>query len=181
MAGLRNNSFSKLMDGSLGYIVYAGAGVFIAFLLNQGLAVALDTNYPIVAVVSSSMTHDGTTEARHYQFLEKNFNYTREQIDSWPVKDGFPIGDLPIVVGSKNYNVGDVVVYLIPGQKVPIIHRIVKQNADGSFMTKGDHNPDFLSFEKSVKQSQVQGKVAFIIPKLGYFKVILSEIFGGIV
>jgi len=173
--------FDKLTEGWFGYVVYAALGILIAFLVNQVLAYGLSTNLPVVAVVSGSMVHDSSTPANHYQWLENNMGYSRSEIDSWPIKDGFLIGDLPIIQGSngnQNYKVGDVIVYSIPGQSIPIIHRIIKINSDGSYMTKGDHNPTLLPFESSVKPEQVHGKVIFIIPKLGYFKVIASEIWG---
>ena len=179
MAGLKK-TWNRLTDGPIGYIIYAVLGILIAFLVNQGLALALDTDLPVVAVVSNSMTHDSTIPQVHYKWLQENMNYTKSYVDSWPVKDGFLIGDLPIIAGSEKYNVGDVIVYSIKDQSVPIIHRIVKINSDGSFMTKGDHNSGLLSFEQNVKSSQVHGKVIFIVPKLGYFKVAVSKILGGI-
>jgi len=176
--------FDKLTEGPFGYVVYAVLGIFIAFILNQALALALETDLPVVAVVSGSMVHDSSTETVHYQWLQDNLGYNRSYIDSWPVKDGFLIGDLPIIEGAKNYSVGDVIVYTIPNQKVPIIHRIIRINADGSFTTKGDHNDRSIAFpggysEYSIKPEWVHGKVIFIIPKLGYFKVILTDILSG--
>jgi signal peptidase len=127
------------------------------------------------------MEHDSLTEVNHYQWLEKNMGYNRSYVDSWPVKDGFNIGDLPIIQGKSgnDYKVGDVVVYSIPNQNIPIIHRIIKINPDGTYMTKGDHNSQLLPFEYSVKPEQLHGKVIFIIPKLGYFKVIVTKLIGG--
>jgi hypothetical protein len=186
--------WGKLTEGWVGYVVYAVLGIFIAFLLNQALAFALSTDLPVVAVVSSSMQHDISTEANHYQWLEKNMDYNRSYVNSWPVKDGFLVGDLPIVQGSASiigffvspsvngkpdYRVGDVIVYSVPNQNVPIIHRIIKINSDGSYMTKGDHNPQLLPFEYAVKPEQIHGRVIFIIPKLGYFKVIVTRLIGG--
>jgi signal peptidase I len=177
--------FDKLTEGPFGYVVYAFLGVVIAFLLNQALAFALETDLPVVAVVSGSMVHDSSTAIVHYKWLQDNLGYNRSYVDSWPVKDGFLIGDLPIIAGAKNYSVGDVIVYSVPGQQVPIIHRIIKINSDGSFTTKGDHNDRSIQFpgtpysEYSIQPSWVHGKVIFIIPKLGYFKVILTSILSG--
>jgi hypothetical protein len=172
--------WNKLTSGLFGYVVYAALGIFLAFLLNQALAFALSTDLPVVAVVSNSMQHDSSTEVNHYQWLEKNMGYNRSYIDSWPIKDGFFVGDLPIVQNrQKDYKVGDVIVYSVPNQNVPIIHRIIKINPDGSYMTKGDHNPQLLPFEYSVKPQQIHGRVIFIIPKLGYFKVIVTKLIGG--
>lgn len=174
--------WDKATEGWFGYVIYAVLGIFIAFLLNQALAFALTTDLPVVAVVSSSMQHDSSTGVNYYQWLEKNMGYNRSYVDSWPVKNGFLIGDLPIVQGVSNrevYKIGDVIVYSVPQQNVPIIHRIIKINSDGSYMTKGDHNPQLLPFEYSVKPEQIHGRVIFIIPKLGYFKVIVTRLIGG--
>ena len=172
--------FGKLTDGWFGYVFYAFLGIVIAFLLNQGLAFALATDYPVVAVVSDSMTHDSTTELVYYNWLQQNLGYNREYMNSFPFKDGFLKGDMPIVEGSSSYYIGDIIVFSVPSQSVPIIHRIIKINPDGTFSTKGDHNNMQISFEKSIKQSQIHGKVIFIIPKLGYFKVAVSKLFGEI-
>lgn len=171
--------FNKITNGPFGYVIYAALGIMIAFLLNQGLAYALDTDLPVVAVISGSMTHDATTPQVFYQWLEDNMKYNQSYIDSWPIHNGFAIGDLPIIEGSSSYQVGDVIVYSIQGQQVPIIHRIIKINSDGTYMTKGDHNPTLLPFEGVVRKEQIHGKVIFIIPKLGYFKVIESKLVGA--
>ncbi|MEM5793945.1 MAG: hypothetical protein QXD54_02155 [Candidatus Aenigmatarchaeota archaeon] len=189
--GRKKSNFEKMTEGWFGYIFYAALGIIIAFLVNLTLAVALSTDLPVVAVVSGSMIHDETIELNHYQWLEKKFGYNRSYIDSWPVNKGFGIGDLPIIQGSKDYKVGDVVVFSVPCESSPIIHRIVYINEDGSYQTKGDHNPDQITkccgiekqvcyTEKSISKDQIHGKVIFIIPKLGYFKVIASEIFEGV-
>jgi len=171
--------FEKMTEGPLGYVVYAAFGILIAFVLNQGLAYALGTDLPVVAVISSSMTHDETTPTVYYQWLEQNLRYNESYINSFPIPNGFVIGDLPIIESSANYSVGDVIVYSVPDQSVPIIHRIIRINSDGTYTTKGDHNPSLLSFEGSVSKSQIHGKVIFIIPKLGYFKVALTKIVGA--
>jgi len=161
------------------YLPYIFGGAFAALTLKFILGIFLSTSVPGVSVLSGSMVHDENTEMNYYQWLEKNLGYNRSYIDSWPIKNGFLIGDLPIVQGSEKYQVGDVIVYDVSGQTIPIIHRIIKINPDGTYMTKGDHNSGLLPFEYSVKQEQIRGKVIFIIPKLGYFKVIFSWIFGG--
>ena len=178
-AASTREKFNKMTEGPFGYFIYAVGGILIAFLLNQALAYGLSTDLPVVAVVSSSMTHDESTERVHYQWLEENLDYNRSYVDSWPISGGFLVGDLPIVAGADKYNIGDVVVYSVPGQTVPIVHRIISVNPDGSFRTKGDHNGNLLSFEYSVREEQIHGKVIFIIPKLGYFKVALTRLVGA--
>jgi hypothetical protein len=183
MAELRKlkKDFDRITEGPIGYLVYAALGILIAFLVNASLAFALSTDLPVVAVMSDSMTHDNTVEVTHYQWLEKNMGYGRNYIDSWPIKDGFLRGDLPIIQGVSDYKVGDVVVYSPPGGGIPIIHRIIKINSDGTYTTKGDHNlRDDVGgiVPKPISKEQIHGKVIFIIPKLGYFKVILTDILG---
>lgn len=180
MAVHKKSLLQDAMSGWVGYIFYGALGVLIAFLLNQTLAFALSTDLPVVAVVSNSMLHDAGTESNHFNWLAQNLGYNRTYVDSWPARDGFSIGDLPIVQGSKEYKVGDVIVYSVAGQKAPIIHRIIKINPDGTFMTKGDHNPSLLQFESRVTNAQIHGKVLFVIPKLGYFKVVATKLTGGL-
>jgi len=161
------------------YLPYIFGGAFAALTLKFILGIFLSTSVPGVSVLSGSMIHDENIEVNHYQWLEKNMGYNRSYINSWPIKDGFLVGDLPIVQGSNDYKIGDVIVYDVTAQSIPIIHRIIKINSDGTYMTKGDHNYGLLPFEYAVRREQVKGRVIFIIPKLGYFKVIFSWFFGG--
>jgi len=156
---------------------YIYAGIFLAFLVHLFLGIIFSTNSPVVAVVSSSMEHD-QAEITHYSWLEKNLGYNRSYIDSWPYSDGFSIGDIPIVRNSNDYKVGEIIIY-DTGQTAPIIHRIIKINPDGTYQTKGDNNLNQNSYEFSVKKEQIRGKVIFIIPKLGYFKIVATKIFGA--
>jgi len=159
---------------TIGYIIL---GIVAAYLLNFSLGFALGTDLPVVAVVSDSMTHDSLTEVRHYQFLEKNLGYTREEIDSWPLKNGFLKGDVLVVDGVERdkLKIGDVIVYDISGQSTPIVHRIVKFE-NGQIITKGDHNPSFDPW----KSTKIHGKTVLVIPFLGWPKLLLTEIWRGI-
>jgi len=99
-------------------------------------------------------------------------------VDSWPASNGFSKGDMPVVRGSDDYKVGDVIVYSTPSSRAPIIHRIIKINDDGTYQTKGDNNSFQIEYEKSVNKNQIHGKVIFVIPKLGYVKVGLNKLLG---
>jgi len=128
-------------------VFYVIAGVVLAWVLNQGLAYALSTDMPVVAVESNSMI---------------------------PV---FYKGDILVLNGAdpSQLKIGDVIVFSVPGRDVPVVHRIVKINTDGSFQTKGDNNPGQLSFEQYVSRSNVHGKVFLIIPYLGWVKIGVLE------
>jgi signal peptidase len=159
---------------TIGYVLL---GVIAAYLLNFGLGLALGTELPVVAVVSNSMTHDSTTLETHYEYLQNNFGYNEEEINSWPISDGFYKGDVLVVKGVKenNLEVGDVIVYSIKGQATPIVHRIIDIE-DDEIITKGDHNPSYDPW----KPNEIYGESIFVIPYLGWPKLILTKILGGI-
>ena len=151
-------------------------GVLLIFFMNYGLGFLLKTDLPVVAVISESMTHDTSTEYVHYKFLEAEFNYTRQQIDSWPINKGFRKGDVLVIKGvdKSELKVGDVIVFDIEGQRIPIVHRIVSLN--GEIVTKGDHNPVIDPW----RVERIHGKVILVIPFLGWPKVIFNQIISWI-
>ena len=171
------NTWKRLTAGWLGAIFYVFLGIGLALVARQTLAFGLSTEMPVVAVVSTSMQHDNV-EQTHYHWLEEHLDYSESYIKSWPIPTGFLVGDMPVVQGSDDYEVGDVIVYSVPNQNFPIIHRIIKINEDGTYQTKGDNNLNQLPYEFKVQKEQVYGKVVFIIPKLGYFKVMLTNVLG---
>ncbi len=128
------------LDNSVLYIIL---GVLLAVGMNWGLALALSTDMPVVAVESNSMLPT------------------------------FSMGDILILHGapSQQLKVGDIIVFSPSPQQTPVVHRIVEINPDGTFQTKGDNNNGQLSFEKSIQPSQVHGMVILIIPYLGWLKI----------
>lgn len=153
-------------------IKYIAIGLFTAIALNYISGFILGTDLPYVAVVSESMTHDQTTETNHYQFLMNKYGFTREQIDSFSINNGFRKGDVLIVRGidTDNIVIGDVIVYDIPNQRVPVVHRVIDLN--NGILTKGDHNPG----EDNWKPIKIHGKAIFVIPLLGWPKLLLTEL-----
>jgi signal peptidase I len=152
----KNMKIPKLMNSTVGYVLL---GVILAFLINQGLAFALSTDMPIVAVESNSMVPT------------------------------FYKGDILVLHGtpSEELIIGDIIVFSPKGGQstngagvaasgsTPIVHRIVKENPDGSFQTKGDANPGQLYFEKHIESYQIHGKSILIIPYLGWVKIGITE------
>ena len=168
---------SILTEGWTGILFYSFLGIILAFLFTQTLALALSTDTPVVAVLTPSMQHNNA-EQTFYGWLESR-GYKREEIESWPIPTGFSVGDMPIIIGADSYKVGDVIVYSVPQEPYPIIHRIIKINPDGTYQTKGDNNMQQYGYELSVRKEQIHGKVIFVIPKLGYFKVFATNILGA--
>lgn len=138
--------------------------------------------YPLVVVVSGSMMHKDNIEIKHYQFLERNFGYNKSYIDSWPLKNGFGVGDILVVVKTNDLRIGDVVVFKNRCQNIPIAHRIIAINEDSTFQTKGDNNYEQnispCYNEKSISKEDIYGKVVLVIPKIGIFRYFVFAIFG---
>ena len=98
---------------------------------------AFGTNFPFVAVVSSSMDHNGLEfdewwDENGQWYL--NNGITKEQFQTFYKSNGFARGDAFVVFGldSKKPEIGDVLVFAIAGRSDPIIHRLVAINEDGT-------------------------------------------------
>ncbi|MFZ3077526.1 MAG: signal peptidase I [Candidatus Aenigmatarchaeota archaeon] len=143
-------SWDSLTDGWFGNIVYIVLGFIIAYSINVGLGFALGTQTPVVDVVSCSM----------FPFYDR--------------------GDMLLVAGDNTPQVGDVIIYDVPGYNYPIIHRVIKINDDGTYQTQGDHNSGQLPFEKNIQSSQIKGKALFKMPYIGWIKLVPMKIFGAI-
>jgi signal peptidase len=126
-------------------VLYIVFGVLLAFGINNGLALALSTDLPVVAVESRSME---------------------------PV---FTRGDILGLRGQPSYEIGDIIVFSHGNGKIPIVHRIIAINPDGTYQTKGDANSNQLPVEKSISLDQIHGKVIVIIPYLGWIKIGMGE------
>jgi len=163
------------------------AFVLIKFIVYPGLGLILGTNYPIVAVVSSSMEHNGMNvdewwEKNKEVYVEKGI--TKEEFLGFPLKNGFYKGDIMILAGKnpEALNVGDVIVFK-SNKPDPIIHRIVKkweENGEYYFMTKGDNNKNSIKSslvdETKISEDMLLGKAVLKIPLLGYIKIIFVDI-----
>jgi len=135
---------TKDFGGSALYVVF---GILLAFGINQGMALALSTDIPVVAVESNSMVPT------------------------------FQRGDILVLQGVDipNLIVGDIIVFSPPSQETPVVHRVIKINDDGSVQTQGDANTKQLPFEKRITQDQIHGKVITIVPYLGWVKIGMTE------
>jgi len=167
----------KTKKDTIETVAYILLGVIAAYLLNFGLGLVLGTDLPVVAVVSDSMTHDSLTLERHYQFLDENLGYSKDEIDSWSISGGFLRGDALIVKGSPTdeLKVGDVIIYDIQGQSTPIVHRIVDMDGN-EIITKGDHNPSYDPW----KPKKIHGEAVLVVPFLGWPKLLLTQFLGVI-
>ncbi|MBR9676137.1 signal peptidase I [Candidatus Woesearchaeota archaeon] len=158
--------------------------ILIKFVVYPGLGLVLSTPYPIVAVVSGSMEHDGSFDdfwdgqGRFYE----DRNITKEIFLEYSYRNGFNTGDIMILYGTrpKNIDLGDVIVFQSPARPDPIIHRVVnKWESEGEYhyTTKGDHNPaihDNIG-EDDIVDNRVIGRAVFRVPYLGWVKIAAFE------
>ena len=150
------------------------------FILFPGIGLALNSEFPIVAVISGSMDHHDldidewwTQNSAHYE----KYNISQSDFEDFYVTRGFEKGDVLIIKGVPidELTVGDVIVYSVPQRGDPIIHRIVSLNP---ISTKGDANSGQLSFERAIPENQIHGKAIALVPYIGWVKVGAMELFG---
>jgi signal peptidase len=138
-------------------VIYVVLGLILANIINIGLGHALGTEKPIMAVVSNSM------------------------------EPTFHKGDLVIVKGvdPDEIKVGDIIVFENPWRGIPVVHRVIGiEEVDGRryFITKGDNRiTNRFSDQQSgiappISEDLIKGRVVLVVPKLGWFKVLLTEL-----
>jgi len=171
-------------DSLLSWIVNVViAFVLVKFIIYPGLGLLLGTTHPVVAVVSGSMEHNNldfdTWWQQNYN-LYSDYGIDKEDFSSYKFKNGFNKGDLLVLVGADEVNIGDLLVFNgdAPG---PIIHRVVKidiLNKKLYAQTKGDNNGGSRPDEFGITEERVIGKGVFRIPYLGWFKLGLLKLIG---
>jgi len=161
------------------------AFVLVKFIIYPTIGFFLGTNFPIVAVVSGSMEHNGLGfedwwAQRGDWYVENDIE--KEDFLKFPFKNGFNKGDIMLLKGvePKDIKIGDVLVYETRTHKNPIIHRVVGITVgDGryTYTTKGDNN---YKEDRPVKEDQIRrtGKAIFRIPYLGWIKIWFVEVFN---
>jgi signal peptidase I len=167
------------------------AFIIVKFIFFPLLSLILATSLPLVVVESGSMHHPGTFIGNAIG-MQENFDIwwenegkwykirdiDKEDAESWPLKTGLEMGDIVLVTGHGNLEVGDIIIFKA-NKKYPIIHRIInitEENGGKIYSTKGDNNPGQLFTEKEIKEEAVVGKAVLKVPKLGWVKLGLVKI-----
>ena len=161
---------------------FAIAFILVRFVFFPLLSLMLSTSLPLVVVESGSMEHSGTPFGLWWSqsgqwYLDRGIS--EEQFQSFPFSNGFDKGDIIISMGSNNYQRGDVIIFQSTVQTTPIIHRLIYQNDDLTFATKGDHNAVQLEQEKSIPKNAIISKAVFRIPKIGWLKLFFVQLIQG--
>jgi len=165
-----NSIWSWLVNIALAFIL-------VKFIIYPGLGLLFGTSYPVVAVVSGSMEHDGSFDSwwnSQKDFYEK-MGITKEDFKDYKFSNGFNKGDIMVLFKAKNIKKGDVIVFWGSANE-PIIHRVVK--IDNTYQTKGDHNSASRGDEMNVTEDKILGRAVLRIPYLGWLKLIFMQIIG---
>lgn len=142
--------------------------IIIVFGFWNGLAYALGTPYPMVAVEGASMC-----------------TLPGQYCDGWthPFERTLHDGDLVILQGvdPKTIDIGDIIVYRTSSGRF-IIHRVIDitlgPNDKLIFTTKGDGNP---SADSPVPEDNVIGKVLMRIPWFGHIALFMRSSFAAFI
>ncbi|MFA5060889.1 MAG: hypothetical protein WC494_01065 [Candidatus Pacearchaeota archaeon] len=152
------------------------AVILIKVIFFPILSLITGTSLPLVIVESCSMYHheDGFEKIFENDIYEEN-SISLKDTKNWVFQNGFSKGDIIFVVGVKNIEIGDVIIFEA-GTKYPLIHRVI--TANDTYSTKGDNyltNPGQLSVEEEIYKEQIVGKALFKIPYIGWMKLIFFE------
>ncbi|HII65640.1 TPA: signal peptidase I [Candidatus Woesearchaeota archaeon] len=167
------------------------AFVLIKFVVYPGLGFALGTSHPVVAVISESMEHNEPFDdwwSNGGQWY-RDHGISKEEFSQFILRNGFNKGDIIVLRGAKDAEVGDIIVFQ-SGRPDPIIHRVVKMGATGNgkvYQTKGDNRRtnqqqirNALLDETNIPENEVIGKALFKVPFLGYIKIWAVELLGAL-
>lgn len=94
------------------------------------------------------------------------------------MEDSIAWGDLILIAKTKDYQIGDTITFLRPGESIPTTHRIIDfDNTSGvrEYITRGDANG--LTRDANVSEDMVLGEVIYIFRGFGVFRSFLID--GG--
>lgn len=103
-------------------------------------------------------------------------------IFSGSMSPGIQVGDI-VITAKVNHDllkVGDIVNYRTKDMDVPIVHRIIEERQEEGkkfFITKGDANS--LPDKDPVDPRQVNGKVIFVIPRIGWVSIFIKNVLAA--
>ncbi len=167
------------------------AFVLIKFIIYPVIGFIFGTGFPVVAVISDSMEHDGSfndwwgTQSDYYGTEGISYDQFKEEFS---FRNGFNRGDIMILFGGNfsKINLGDVIVFT-SSRPYPIIHRVIDIHDDKEqriVETKGDHNADQIVAigldESNIDKSEYLGKAVLRIPYVGFVKIWFAELMSFI-
>ena len=154
------------------------AFILIKYLIFPFMGFVLGSEFPVVAVVSTSMQHRGSFDSwwSTQEAFYGEFDIKKQDFENFVFKDGLDKGDVIVLFSPKHLVLGDVLVFLAKDKR-PIIHRVIDLDP---IQTKGDNNngqimTDVLN-EKDVSREYFIGKAGLRIPWIGYIKIAFAGV-----
>lgn len=149
--------------------------LFIKIIFFPSLTLLTGSSLPLVVIESCSMYHESNFEEWWYKNSEwyESKGISKSEFLSFPYKNGLNKGDIILVIGKKQYDAGEIIIFNAAATH-PLIHRIVSFNP---ISTKGDHNSNQLEIERNIRENAIIGKATLRIPLLGWIKLIFFEPF----
>eukprot|EP00055_Hartaetosiga_balthica_P003154 m.6703 g.6703 ORF g.6703 m.6703 type:complete len:237 (-) comp2637_c0_seq1:135-845(-) len=149
---IRNLSSRQLLFQILNFVLI----VLSALMIWKGMVVALESESPIVVVLSGSM------------------------------EPAFQRGDLLFLSYHKDIpiRVGEIIVFKVNGRDIPIVHRIIKVHEDNDgnvkFLTKGDNNRVddrglYAPGQMWLSPEDVIGRAEGFAPYVGMVTIIMND------
>lgn len=119
------------------------------------------------------------------KYTEKQNGVRIAAITTNSMDPAIPVGSIIVSVPSQDYQEKDIVTFkeVSPSTKAEtgrlITHRITEVTKNNGYITKGDSNkyPD----PGQIGKEKILGKVFVIVPRLGYFEIILKTVPGFVV
>lgn len=96
-------------------------------------------------------------------------------IQSGSMSPALETGSLCLISEEKSYGYGDIVTFTTDGG-IYVTHRIICENNDGTFVTKGDANK--VEDSADLKKENIIGVVRVSVPILGYVVSFISTLLG---
>lgn len=93
-------------------------------------------------------------------YAPRIFGYSILNVSSGSMQNEIMINDLIVIRKTDEYEVGDIITYLKEGEGIPVTHRIIKINPEGTYVTKGDANNTEDRFP--VEKDEILGEVVKI-------------------
>ncbi|PKI83130.1 Sec11p [Malassezia vespertilionis] len=145
--------FGPTWRRQLWQLVYMLNMVAFALVCWKGYSLVVDTETPVVVVLSGSM------------------------------EPGYYRGDILFLASyPRPYKVGDVTVYSVENGKIPIVHRVIETHSDRRgqmLLTRGDNNKDddvqLYGGQRWLYSDQVVGRVVGYIPYVGYVTLVMND------
>ena len=149
------------------------AFLLVKFIIYPGVGLVLGTEFPIVAVVSSSMEHNSNFNnwwSDNDNFY-RSWNITKEEFQDFRFINGFNKGDIMVLANPEEIKNGDVIVYKTNRIQYPIIHRAISTDP---IIAKGDNNS--REDNEKINKDMIDGKEILRIPLLGWIKIWFTEL-----